>query len=156
MEKGDIGVSIHSRIACWFEGLVVTVEQEPVKQQGLLSRIFKKDDDVEADDWVKRTMSLWRINEMPLRSLIHLRNQLGIAVDVYTYYDDFMVEHIESYLARKGADCQVYSYNRLEDLVDDMRYNREVHTLFTPYEEDAKAVGWHRATVVNPEGRFGY
>jgi len=48
----------------------------------------------------------------------------------------------------------VYSYDNLNDLRDDFKYNRDVHTLFTPYEDDAAMLGM-RATVTRPDGTFG-
>ena len=48
----------------------------------------------------------------------------------------------------------VYAYNDLNDLRDDFKYNRDVHTLFTPYEDDAAMLGF-RATVTKPDGTFG-
>lgn len=154
MEKGDIGVTMHARVACWFENLLVNVHEKP--EPGKLSRFFKKDVKKDSDDWARDIVRSWSVNEQPMRSIIHLREQLGINVDVYTYYDEWMVEHIEHYLARKGAHAQVWSYPNVEELKDDLKYNREVHTLFTPYEEDARIIGWQRATVVNTEGKFGF
>lgn len=158
MEKGDIGVTIHKHVACWFEGLLVTPEPEPVEEKkGLLKRWFGKDEPiVDDDDWRASIVNKWRVNEMPLRSVIHLQEQLGIGVEVYTYYDDSMKDTIEHYLARKGANVQVYCYGDVRHLAEDMKYNRDVHTLFTPYEDDARVIGWHRATVVNPDGTFGF
>ena len=48
----------------------------------------------------------------------------------------------------------MYPYEDLEMLRDDFKYNRDVHTLFTPYEDDAAMLGM-RATVVLPDGTFG-
>ena len=81
---------------------------------------------------------------------------MGLGVEVYTYYDESMVPVIESWLSRKGIDTTVYAYRSVRELLDDFKYNRDVHTLYTPYEDDAKIVGWHRATVVLPDGTFGF
>lgn len=161
MENGDIGATVHKHVACWFEGLIVTPEPLPVPEEkpNLLRRIWSskpEDAPLTNIEWKKSVVSRWRVNDKPLKSIIHLTQQLGIGVEVYTYYEEDMKETIEHWLARKGADVQVYCYANLIELSDDMKYNRDVHTLFTPYEDDAKEIGWHRATVVTPDGTFGF
>lgn len=158
MEGNDIGVTVHKHVACWFEDLLVNVHAEPQEEpKSIWQRLRRKEEEpLSADEWKNHMVSRWTVNEMPLKSVIHLQNQLGIGVEVYTYFEDALKEVIEHYLARKGADVQVYCYGNLDNLKDDMKYNRDVHTLFTPYENDAAAIGWHRATVVRPDGTFGF
>lgn len=158
MEKGDIGVTVHSHVACWFEDLIVTVHGTPQEEKkNIWQRFLRKEEEpLSGEEWKNHMVSRWTVNEMPLRSIIHLQNQLGIKVEVYTYFEDALREVIEAYLARKGAHVQVYCYGNLDNLKEDMKYNRDVHTLFTPYENDAAAIGWHRATVVRPDGTFGF
>lgn len=135
----------------------MTPHQEPVEEEkkGWFRR-RKEEAPLSDDDWINRVVRTWRVNEMPLKSVIHLVDQLHINVEVYTYMDVSFQEPIEHWLARKGATVQVTCYDDLAHLAEDMRYNRGVHTLFTPYEQDAKVIGWHRATVVNTDGTFGF
>lgn len=157
MEGNDIGVTVHKHFACWFEGLLMYTadpENEPTRRWWQRKRHVEPI--TEGDEYVRGIVRRWRPNEYPLKSIIHLQERLGIGVEVYTYYDPSFVPEIEHWLARKGAHCQVYAFDSLRDLQDEMKYNRAVHTLFTPYEDDAKAIGWHRATVVNPDGTFGF
>jgi hypothetical protein len=163
MEGNDIGVTVHQHVACWFEGLLMhTAANEEMEDERKHNRLafWRKNKNIEAitegDEYIKATVRRWRPNEMALKSVIHLVEQLGIGVEVYTYYDPSFVPEITHWLARKGAIVQVYAYDSLRDLSDDLKYNRAVHTLFTPYEDDAATIGWHRATVVNPDGTFGF
>ena len=149
MERGDIGPTIHKHIACWFEDLIIVRVEEPEKR-----RFFRREKELSEDEWVKAEVRKWRANEMPIKSLYHMVNQLDLGVEVYTYFEDDLVPAIEHYLARKGIAVSVYSYDNLEDLRDDFRLNRDVHTLFTPYEDDAAILGM-RATVTLPDGTFG-
>lgn len=161
MEGNDIGVTVHKHIACHFEGLLMTplAEPEVVEEKGFFSKFRKKDQGpkiVDDDSYVQREMRRWRANELPLKSVIHMTTKLGIGVEVYTYYDPAWHEIIEHWLARKGASVQVYHYDDITHLAEDLRYNRDVHTYFTPYEQDALILGFHRATVVRPDGTFGF
>lgn len=149
MEGNDISSTIHKHVACWFEGLIITRVEEPEKR-----RFFRREKELSEDEWVKAEVRKWRANEMPIKSLYHMVNQLDLGVEVYTYFEDDLVPAIEHYLARKGISVSVYSYDNLEDLRDDFRLNRDVHTLFTPYEDDAAFLGM-RATVTLPDGTFG-
>lgn len=149
MEKGDIAPTVHKHIACWFEDLLITRQEEPPKR-----RFFRRDKELTDDEWVKQEVRRWRVNEMPLKSVYHMVNQLDLGVEVYTYYEDDLVDSVEHWLARKGINVSVYAYSDLDTLIDDFKYNRDVHTLFTPYEEDAAILGF-RATVALPDGTFG-
>lgn len=149
MEKGDIAPTTHKHIACWFEDLLITRQEEPAKR-----RFFSRDKPPSEEEWVKREVRLWKINEMPLKSVYHMVNQLNLGVEVYTYFEDELVDAVEHWLARKGISVSVYAYMDFDTLRDDFKYNRDVHTLFTPYEDDAAMLGF-RATVVRPDGTFG-
>lgn len=153
MEKNDIGVSVHKHVACMFEGLLMRKMEVAPDRKGLFSR-FKKEEDLTEEEYIKRETRLWRPNDMPIKSVNHMINKMGIGVEVYTYLDPIFCDAIEHWLARKGADVQVYAYYDLQDLYEDFKLNRDVHTFFTPYEEDAKLLGM-RATVVLPDGTFG-
>jgi hypothetical protein len=124
-------------------------QEEPQKR-----RFFRREKEMTDDEWIKQEVRRWRVNEMPLKSVYHMVNQLDLGVEVYTYYEDDLVEQVEHWLARKGISVSVYAYPDFDTLRDDFKYNRDVHTLFTPYEDDAALLGF-RATVVRPDGTFG-
>lgn len=149
MQGNDIAPTTHKHIACWFEDLIITSMEEPVKR-----RLFRREKEVSEEEWVKAEVRKWRTNEMPLKSLYHMVNQLNLGVEVYTYMEDELADAAQHWLARKGISVTVYAYDDLEGLRDDFKYNRDVHTLFTPYEDDAAMLGF-RATVTQPDGTFG-
>lgn len=149
MEKGDIAPTVHKHIACWFEDLLMSRQEEPTKR-----RLFRRDKPVSDEEWVQSEVRKWRVNEMPLKSVYHMVNQLDMGVEVYTYLEPELAEAAEHWLARKGISVTVYSYDDFESLRDDFKYNRDVHTLFTPYETEAALLGF-RATVVLTDGTFG-
>ena len=149
MEGNDIAPTTHKHIACWFENLLITRTEQPAKR-----RLFSREKPMSEEEWVKQEVRRWKVNEMPLKSVHHMVNQLDLGVEVYTYFEDELVDAVEHWLARKGINVSVYAYPDLDTLRDDFKYNRDVHTLFTPYEEDAAILGF-RATVALPDGTFG-
>ena len=149
MEGNDIHSYTVSTIAVMFEGLIVPPADE-VKDKK--RRFWQKP--VDDDRTVDAVARSWRANELPIKSLSHMVNQLALRVDVYTYYDSTYTELIEHWLARKGISVSVYSYEDPEALMDDFKYNRDVHTLYTPFEEDAGMFG-PRATVMSTIGTWG-
>lgn len=152
MQDNDIGPTIHRHVACMFEGLLIEEKPAEEERRHWWQRPTKEQTTEDQIDQIART---WRANEKPLKSVIHLVNHLDIGVEVYTYMDSEFHDAIEHWLARKGVSVNVYHYANLEDLAEDFRFNRDVHTLFTPYEEDAARLGI-RATVVRPDGTFGF
>jgi hypothetical protein len=153
MEKGDIAPTVHKHVACMFEGLLIKDPlPQPVAEK---SRWWRKPETVTDVPEIEQIARLWKPNDMPLKSVIHMINQLGIGVEVYTYLDQEFHEAIEHWLARKGAAVNVYHYLDVNDLQEDFKFNRDVHTLFTPSQNDAFILGL-RATVVNPDGTFGF
>lgn len=153
MEGNDIGFTVHKHVACMFEGLLMNRKEFAPEKTGFFRR--KREDDLSESEFIDREVRLWRPNEMPVKSVIHMITKMGIGVEVYTYMDPMFIPSIEHWLARKGADVQVYSYYDVKDLYEDFKLNRDVHTLFTPSEEDAKLLGM-RSTVVLPDGKFGF
>ena len=149
MENGDIAPTTHKHIACWFEDLLMHRQEEPQKR-----RLFRREKEQEEDEWIRQEVRRWKVNEMPLKSVYHMVNQLDLGVEVYTYMEPELTEAAEHWLARKGISVTVYSYDDFDMLRDDFKYNRDVHTLFTPYEDDAAMLGF-RATVVRSDGTFG-
>lgn len=153
MQGNDIGVDVHQHIACMFEGLLMRRLEIAPERKGLFSR-FKREEDLTEEEYIKREVRLWRPNDLPIKSASHIINKLGLGLEVYTYLDPLFVDAIEHWLSRKGVDVTVYSYYDLNDLHDDFKLNRDVHTLYTPFEDDAKLLGM-RATVVLPDRAFG-
>lgn len=155
MEGNDIGLTVHRHVACMFEGLLMSkLDISPATKRGFMGR-FKKDEAPTETEFIQAETRLWRPNDLPLKSVIHMTKKLGISVEVYTYMDLLFVDAIEEWLRRKGADVQVWCYHDLDDLRNDFKYNRDVHTFFTTSEEDAAVLG-PRATCVNPDGSFGF
>lgn len=152
MEGNDIGITVQKHLACMFEGLLCSIapDQEIPKK----SRIFGREPSLPDKDMDKIVRS-WVPNEMPIKSVIHLTKQLGIGVEVYTYYPEDFVEPIERWLGRKGISVNVHSYDDVMHLKEDFMYNRDVQVLFTPSERDAQILGI-RATVVLPDKTFGF
>lgn len=148
MEDNDISPYITSTVAVMFEGIITLPSDASHGKKKFWQR------PVEVDRTVDSVVRSWRVNELPLKSLIHMVNQLQMRVDVYTYYDSDYTEAIEHWLARKGVSVSVYSYEDLDGLRDDFKYNRDVHTLYTPFEEDAALLG-PRATVMSSLGTWG-
>lgn len=154
MEGGDIGVTIQKHLACMFEGLLCTVaEDEEIPKPK--RRLWGKDDPIVKDKDMAKIVRSWRPNEMPLKSVIHLTKQLGIGMEVYTYYPEDFVEPIERWLGRKGISVIVHSYDDIMHLQEDFKYNRDVQVLFTHSERDAQILGI-RSTVVSPDKTFGF
>lgn len=147
MQGNDIGPFTTSKIACMFEGLLATLPTEE-QRRGFLRRRSGKPLTIE--DEVRR----WRANDLPLKSLLHLTNRLEVGVEVYTFMDYDYVEHIEHWLARKGANVVVYNYLDIEELAEDFKYNRDVRIFYTPNEEDAAIIGV-RATVAQSDKTWG-
>ena len=110
MEGNDIAPTTHKHIACWFEDLIITRMEEPVKR-----RFFQREKEVSEEEWVKAEVRKWEVNEMPLKSLHHMVNHLNLGVEVYTYMEDELAEAADHWLARKGISVAVYAYNDLND-----------------------------------------
>jgi hypothetical protein len=157
MEGNDIGVTLHNHVACMFEGLLMQADPDPVTEEETRwwQRRKKEAAPISEDEYVRHIVRKWRPNEMPLKSVIHMVNQLGIGVEVYTFLDPVFLPEIEHWLARKGVAIRAYAYDGIYDLQQDFKYNRDVHTFFTPNEDDAAILGM-RATVVLPDGTFGF
>ena len=144
MEGNDIGSFITRTVAVMFEGLIIIPKEDDTPDK---RKFWQRPPTPNAEISIESVVRSWRPNELPLKSLNHLVNNLEVNVDVYTYFDAAYIEPIEHWLARKGISVSVYSYEDPEALMDDFKYNRDVHTLFTPFENDAKLFGL-RATVM--------
>lgn len=157
MYKGDIANDVtRSRVAVMFEGLLMHKREEPETKKKKRRWWPFGDDEPEYDDtWIEREVRRWAPNDLPIKSVQRMQNNYNWGVDVYTYYDPIFKPHIEHWLSRKGIHSNVFCYDDVTHLAEDLRYDRSVHTLFTSYERDAHVIGWHRATVVNPDGQIG-
>lgn len=153
MFKGEIGDEFRQHVAVMFEGLLANVSDEIITEQKKHWWSRTATVPQTEDEWVAAEVRRWRPNELPIKNVIDLTQRQGIGVDVYSYYDPVFKDHIEHWLARKGAHCNVYCYENLEHLASDFRYDRGIHTLFTPSEEDAGYLGL-RACVVGPNWKF--
>jgi hypothetical protein len=150
VQGNDIATYTVGSIAVMFEGLVVPVDPEEVQDGRRLWHRKKAPNEL-----VEAVVRRWKPQELPLKSLLHLVNQLGQRVEVYTYYDVDYLPHIEHWLARKGASVIAYSYENLDALREDFKFNRDVQTLYTPFAEDASWLG-PRATVMSPGATWGF
>lgn len=147
MEGNDIAPTLTSSVAVMFEGLIRI--EEPAAQKKWYQRSRKED--LTKDHIIRK----WRPLELPLKSLLHMVNQLHQNVEVYTYFPSEYVDDIETWLFRKGVSVTVISYDDLEALKDDFKYNRDVHTLYTPFHEDVPWLG-PRAYVMAPDRTWGF
>jgi len=147
LEGNDIGVEYHIRLACKFEGLLMTPEVAAPQKKSL----FRKQT---SDRSISKEMKGWKVNEMPLKSLIHITNNLKTAVEVVTFMGEEYEDLIEHWLAKKGASVTALSYASAFDFREDFKYDREIQTFFTASEEDARIVGI-RSTVVPPDHTWG-
>ena len=111
MEGNDIGVSYVARYAVKFEGLLCTVEEESPDPKWYQLRNRSE------------PIVRWKVNDMAMKQLLHVVNQLKINVEIITYMGDDQVEKIESWLARKGAFVQVYNYVDPFEWAEDLRRN---------------------------------
>ncbi len=126
MEGNDIGLTVQKHVACMFEGLLCTVasEEEIPKKR----KLWGRDTPIVKDKDMSKIVRSWRPNEMPLKSVLHLTKQLGIGVEVYTYYPEDFVEPIERWLGRKGISVVVHSYDDIMHLHEDFKYKKTSST----------------------------
>lgn len=153
MQGNDIGITVQKHVACMFEGLLCTVDEEvePPKKR----KLWGREAPIVKDKDMAKIVKSWHPNEMPLKSVIHLTKQLGIGVEVYTFYPEDFVEPIERWLGRKGISVTVHAYDDIMHLQEDFKYNRDVQVLFTHSERDAQILGI-RSTVVPTDKTFGF
>lgn len=133
MEGNDIGVSYVARYAVRFEGLLM--EEEEVEQK----RFFRN-----------RVQTKWRVNDMAMKSLLHLIHQLKINVQVITYMGLDYEDEIATWLARKGAHVEVVGYDDPYEWAEDLRRDKEIQRYFTADAAERDIIGWQHVTVVRP------
>lgn len=147
-------------VAVKFEGVLMRSEIVELPKpslskpkRGLLKRIFRSDEEVTAEPVNASTniVKTWRVNERPLKHVIHMIQQWGYGVEVWSYLPQEYQEDIEHWLARKGAQTQVRCFDSFEDLYEEMRLDRSIHTYFTNDRDEAWMIG-PRATLVSEDG----
>lgn len=140
MEKGDIASGGRIGQACVFEGLLAT---RPTGAALIKEKFYERN-----GNW-DNALKLWQPGDKALRSLSDHSNRLGISTEVITFLDSDAVEPIYNWLLRKGITCTVIYYERVEDYEVDLRYNRSIHVVYVPLDEQAQIIGM-RAKVVDP------
>jgi hypothetical protein len=154
MEGNDLAPHVVDRWGVMFEGVLMREEyEEPSMTKRWWRRTVKKESD--ADMAIDTLVHGWKPNDLPVKSLSHLVNKLGVRVDVYTFMPETMVEYVEKWLQRKGILVTVYSYYDLEELAEDFKYSRDISRFYTADRRIADRLGI-RATLILPEQQFGF
>lgn len=95
-------------------------------------------------------LRLWEPNELPLKAMIDSATRLGVCTDVYTFVSQGFAEEIDKLLMRKGISVAVLYYGSVEELAYDLRFQRQIRTIYTATEEQASVIGI-RSHVVDPK-----
>jgi hypothetical protein len=139
LEKGDIAVFERPTRACIFEGLLAS---PPSTSKKLLNVFNSKDPGVKG-------LKSWTANELPLKSLVDSFNRLGIPTFVFSLLGDDMEEPIYNWLVRRNAAVPVFCYNTIEEVQEELKYNRNLHVIYVTEQDHAAVLGM-RAKVVLP------
>lgn len=154
MQGNDLGDDqVRGHVAVMFEGLLMHADDTPVAQTKR-KWLRKTEEELDDDEFIKRVVRRWKVNELPMKSAIHISEQFKLGVDVYTFLDQEFVPHIEHWLFRKGLSASVVAYYDLDELREDFKYNRDVKVLYTADQEQAWTIGL-RAAVAQPDRTFG-
>lgn len=141
MEGNDLAAFAPIQQAVIFEGVLAN---PPEGLKSWRSRLAQR-----AGDW-KTVVNGMNPNELPLKSLADSINRRGIGTIVYTFLPPEAVDPIERWLIRKGISTPVESYTDIAALADDLRYNRSIHVIYVPTQEEQAIIGI-RATVLGSE-----
>jgi hypothetical protein len=152
MEGNDIGVTYVARYAVRFEGLLMHEKLEPEGEKPP-SRWKRKRE--KAPTSVARESKKWRVNDMPMKSLLDFTTRMHQQVTVVTYMGEWFEEEIESWLARKGAQVEVISYEDAWEWAEDLRRNPEIKGYYTHDAEERDVLGWQHVTLVRPSQTWG-
>lgn len=152
MEGNDIGVTYVARYAVRFEDLLMHVRVAP---EGEKKKRFSLRRDRESANVVARASRQWRVNDMPMKSLLDFTNRMNLQVQVVTYLGEWYEEEIEQWLARKGAHVDVVSYDDPHEWAEDLRRNPEIKGYYTSDEAERDIIGWQHVTVVRPSQTWG-
>lgn len=153
MEGNDIGITYVARYAVKFEGLLMHEVEEP--QEKKAKRRFRLNRATEPFKH-NRKSALWRANDMPMKSLLHLLNQLHLEVEVITFMPPEYEEIIETWLARKGAFVECTSYTDTWEWAEDLRRNPEIKGYYTDDPVERDIIGFQHVTVVRPSSTWGF
>lgn len=140
MERGDIASGGRIGQACVFEDLLAI---RPTGATLIREKFHERN-----GNW-DSALKLWKPGDKALRSLSDKSNRLGIATEVITFLSSDATEPIYNWLLRKGITCPVIYYENVEDYEVDLRYNRSIHIVYVPLDEQARILGI-RAKVVDP------
>jgi hypothetical protein len=151
MEGNDIGVTYVARYAVRFEDLLMH-EKAPPEEEKRKRFSLKRD---KAPTSVARTSKQWRVNDMPMKSLLDFTGRMQLQVQVITYLGEWFEEEIEQWLARKGAYVDVTSYEDAYEWAEDLRRNPEIKGYYTSDEAERDIIGWQHVTVVRPSQTWG-
>jgi hypothetical protein len=69
---------------------------------------------------------------------------------VYTFVSQGFAEEVDKWLMRKGISVAVLYYGSVEELAYDLRFQRQIRTIYTATEEQASVIGI-RSHVVDPK-----
>jgi hypothetical protein len=138
MEGNNISVHTTLEQATIFEGVVASPPSASAKY--LLAKA--------RNDWAS-IISMWKPNDLPMRSLSDCINRLQIGTDVITFLSPDAVEPIYQWLVRKGVSTPVIWYPSATEYYNDVRYNMGLKVVYVADEEDAAILGM-RARVVSP------
>lgn len=95
-------------------------------------------------------LRMWEPNDLPLKAMIDSATRLGVGTDVYTFVSQGFAEEVDKWLMRKGISVAVMYYGSVEELAYDLRFQRQIRTIYTATEEQAAVIGI-RSHVVDPK-----
>lgn len=116
-----------------FEGVLATPPTNPVASTK--AAFFKN-----RENW-KAYLRLWLPNDLPLKSMIDSAMRLGVGTNVYTFISQGFAEEVDMWLMRKGISVEVLYYESVEELAYDLRFQRQLRTIYTATEEQAAVIG---------------
>lgn len=145
MEGNDLAIWTNLSEAVVFEGVLAAPPNKTLlKIQNKAAQ--------STGDW-DRALKLWMPGEHAVKTLINNVNRLGIRTYVFTFLHPKAAEAIEGWLARKGVYVSCSYYPSVEALRDDLKYNRDILTVYVPTYEMVKELG-PRATAVAPDSTW--
>jgi len=95
-------------------------------------------------------LRMWEPNDLPLKAMIDSATRLGVGTDVYTFVSQGFAEEVDKWLMRKGISVAVMYYGSVEELAYDLRFQRQIRTIYTATQEQAAVIGI-RSHVVDPK-----
>jgi hypothetical protein len=142
MEKNDIHPVSRIKQVTMFEGVLAS---PPSSVLDKVKGAYHK----RTSDWAS-VIPLWKVHDMPMRSLSDCVNRRGIATHVITFLSPDAVDPIEKWLIRKGVSTPVMWYPSIVEFASDLVYDRSVAVVYTPHEDYSAILGL-RGKVVSPD-----